>query len=93
MEGKNTNGGNTMTSTLIKLPKRFFCDHLERDLPTPTVVKANKTHLWIGSDDGALPELLNDAQFYADMAWDMGSEYMGLAASARATVRAIEKHA
>jgi len=80
-----------MNNELIKLPQRFFDDHSDRGLPTPSVVKSNYTHVWVQANDAALPELLNDAQFYAEEAWDMGKEYIGIGSSARATVRAIQK--
>ena len=80
-----------MTTNLVKIPTKFYCDHLERDLPTPEIVKSSRTHFWIDLNDSALGELLNDAEFYAEIAADMGSEYLGLASSARATAKAINK--
>jgi hypothetical protein len=77
--------------TLIKLPLTFFQDHEERDLETPAVVKATKTHIFVDARDPALDELLSDAMHYADsVAW-MGREYFGLCMSAKATERAIRK--
>ena len=76
---------------LIRIPTRFFEDHQERELPTPEVHKATKSHYWISADDPALPELLNDAEHYADMAPYMDPYYFGLCMSARATARAIRR--
>ena len=78
---------------LIKLPKRFFQDHQERDLDTPTVVKENSRNVWVNANDPHLAELKSDADYYSLM-WDMGSFdkwLIGIARSAKATVEAIEK--
>lgn len=78
---------------LIKLPKRFFEDHKERDLDTPTVVKENSRNVWVDASDPHLAELKEDAQYYSDL-WDMGSFdrwLFGICTSAKATVKALEK--
>jgi hypothetical protein len=75
---------------LIKLPKCFFVDHSERDLDTPVVIKETADHVMVSADDPALPELLSDAEFYAESSSYMGKQYFGLCMSARATARAIK---
>lgn len=74
-------------TNLIRLPKRFFIDHSERDLPTPAIVKQTKAHVWISKDDPDLEELHEDAEYYAYY----GDDTIGLMMSARATCRAIEQ--
>ena len=77
---------------LIKLPKRFFQDHKERDLDTPTVVKENSRNVWVNANDRHLAELRADADYYSDM-WDMGGFDQwgfGIARSAKATIKAID---
>lgn len=77
---------------LIKLPTRFFDDHRERDLETPKVVKSTKRHYFIADDDPAIPELLDDAEYYAaDICTADFPELFGLVSSARATVKALKK--
>lgn len=82
--------------TLIRLPWRFYTDHLERGLPTPAEhERSNARHVWVRADDPALPELLDDARYYADPHGPDGGGmdaawYRGLKASAKATVAAIE---
>lgn len=76
--------------TLIRLPQRFFVDHEERDLPTPEVVRHTKAHFFVRAADPALPELLNDAEFYSHRWGPDGEGLEGLKASARATVKAIK---
>ena len=78
---------------LIKIPQRFYEDHLERDLECPAIVKETKTHYWISADDEHLKELHEDADFYAFPYVDArpGEYLWGIVTSARATVKAIEK--
>jgi hypothetical protein len=76
---------------LIRLPRVFFDDHWERELPTPTVVKHTKTNYWIASDDPNLAELLSDAEFYCHPYGPDDPELGWLKTSARATVKAIRK--
>jgi len=76
------------STLLVRIPKRFFDDHRDRDLPIPAVVKFTQKHYWINSADPAIEELLDDARFYADPDGpDLQPE--GLANAARALLRAI----
>jgi hypothetical protein len=74
----------------IRVPRRFYDDHTERDLPAPGILKATRSHYWIDALSRDLPELLDDAQHYADPWGPDGGP--GLRASARATAEAIGKH-
>ena len=76
-------------AAVIKLPPKFWLDHAERDLPTPEDVGNAKSYVLVRADDPALPELLNDAEFYADPFGPDAEWLGGLKASARATIRAI----
>jgi hypothetical protein len=73
----------------IKLPPAFYQDHDERDLPTPEGIGKAKSYVLVRADDPALPELLNDAEFYAHPYGPDAEGLSGLKASAKATVRAI----
>ncbi|MFA6134698.1 MAG: hypothetical protein WC869_11850 [Phycisphaerae bacterium] len=53
------------TSNTYCVPKGFITDHRERDLPTPRVVQETTWAYCIRRDDPALPELLDDARYYA----------------------------
>ena len=77
-------------SNTIKIPRRFYDDHVERDLEAPPVVKATKTHYWIDAKSEHLDELLSDASHYADMAGYMAPHVFGICRSAAATKRAIQ---
>ena len=77
--------------TIIKVPANFFDDHDSRDLPTPRVITRNSRTVTILADDTNLAELLSDAELYAEPDTDFHSELRGLIASAKATVRAINK--
>lgn len=79
------------TPATVKVPRRFFDDHAERDLPTPTIVRTLAAHYVVSSDDPALSELLNDAEHYATPGqFGHDPELAGIVASARATVRALK---
>ena len=78
-----------MSMRLIKIPQRFYDDHVERDLPAPDVVRETSRHYWIDAESEHLQELLNDAEFYASHI-DM-PHLFGLCRSAAATAGAIRK--
>jgi len=78
---------------LVRIPKRFYQDHVERDLPAPAVVKSTNLHYWIDLDDASIADLMSDAEFYKD---EMTSGYadrtiFGLQRSAQATYDAIKE--
>ncbi len=54
------------TQGIIRIPRSFYDDHADRGLDTPEPVKASARFVWIRGNDPALPELINDAEFYAD---------------------------
>ena len=77
----------------IKVPQRFYLDHVNRDLPAGKIIKSTSKHFIIEVDQATFDELLNDAQFYADASYvieQMGREYIGLVRSAQSTVRALQ---
>ena len=74
---------------MIRIPKRFYDDHCERDLEAPEILKETKAHYWIAADQH-LAELLSDAEFYSD--YEHFPNSLGLITSAIATAKAIEKH-
>jgi hypothetical protein len=75
-------------SAKIKIPDRFYIDHMERALPTPEDVGNFKNHALVMADDPALWELLSDAEHYAHPSGPDAAP-RGVIASAKATVRAI----
>lgn len=79
----------TIKTASIKIPRRFYDDHVERDLPAPGILCSTKTHYFIDALSRDLPELLSDAEYYASMSRYMEKEYRGLCRSAAATVKAI----
>lgn len=52
--------------TTLTIPRSFFDDHQERDLATPSVIASGSYGYRIDADDRALPNLICDAQFYAE---------------------------
>ena len=82
-------------NSLIRIPRLFYDDHVERDLPAPDVVKHNNRHYWIDANSEHLAELHADAFIYSDFQhWDfeVGSGLLGLCVSAAATDKAIKKY-
>jgi hypothetical protein len=75
-------------SQTIKIPDRFYIDHMERALPTPEDVGTFKNHALIRADDPCIRELLSDAEHYAHPSGPDAAP-RGVIASAKATVRAI----
>ena len=73
---------------MIKIPKTFFNDHAERDLPTPAIIRDSGNIYYISSEDPDLPELIDDAKHYADEHGPNDAP-RGLKASAKALLRAI----
>jgi hypothetical protein len=79
-----------MTITTVDLPRRFWTDRVERDLPMPTVVKYLSSKVRVRLDDEVLEDVLSDAVYYSRIVWLSGDfDLLGLQASARATVKAI----
>ncbi len=77
---------------LIRIPSRFYEDHVERDLPVPSVIKETQRYIWIDADSPHLSEFLDDAKHYAGDAISLSDfpDLIGVKASAKATVKAIE---
>lgn len=75
-----------MNQKIRTIPRVFFDDHAERDLPTPAVLRETKRTVTISLDDPNTPELIDDAQHYAH---PDGPDLCNLAASAKALLRAI----
>jgi len=79
----------------IKITKMFYLDHVERDLPTPPIVKETNSHIWIDATSEHLNELWADASFYADshsFDTEFGSNLAALVRSAKATEKAITSY-
>ena len=75
---------------LLKLPRRFVDDHIDRELPTPEIVRQTQRHVWVRADDPWLPELLNDADFYADSV-GLDRDALPISLAARALLRAVQR--
>jgi hypothetical protein len=78
----------TMKPKTIRIPDRFYVDHMERALDTPADLGKCKTHAIVSVDDPHLGELLDDAEHYAHPSGPDACG-RGLIMSAKATVRAI----
>lgn len=78
---------------IFKLPPKFHDDHVRRDLPGGTVVRATKTHVYVELDHPEWVSLMDDAIYYRDNmdsdAGFTGPDAFALLSSARATVKAL----
>ena len=72
----------------VRVPAKFYTDHEERGLPTPKAHRVTKQAVWVLLTDPDTAELLDDARHYSR---DVDACDRGLIASARATVKNIEK--
>ncbi len=74
-----------------RIPCKFYWDHTYRDLPEfgeSVLVRETRQYVIVRMDEDALRDLYSDARYYSDASTDHGMR--GLAASARATVKAID---
>jgi len=79
--------------TEIKIPRRFFDDHRDRETPAPLpeIIRETKSHYFISSDDPGIYDLLNDAEYYAELSiHDSEAWLFGVIRSAAATVKALK---
>lgn len=52
---------------IIRITKRFYNDHVDRDLSAPDILKESKRYYWIDTSDENFNELHSDAIFYNEM--------------------------
>jgi hypothetical protein len=71
----------------IRIPKKFYDDHVERDLPAPEIIRSTASHYWIENTDPAMAELTDDANHYANDGTDADA---WIVFAARALVKAIK---
>lgn len=74
----------------LDIPKVFYDDHVQRSLPAPKIVKELANTYRCKGSLLDWEELRSDAYHYAKDTI-LSSDYPGLAASARATVKRIDK--
>ncbi len=83
-------GETTVSQDLVRLPRRFWNDRRDRELPMPKAIAWSKTHVCVSPTDPVLADYLDDAKYYADIVRMSGDrDLTGLQASARATVKAL----
>jgi hypothetical protein len=75
----------------IWLPKTFYYDHRERDLPNGDVIEETSTRVLVKCTEDEIDEILDDAKYYAGK-YGPDDISLGLKKSAERTVLAIKKH-
>lgn len=53
--------------SVIRITKRFYDDHVDRDLDAPKIIRSSKRYYWIDTKDKNFVELHADAIFYRGM--------------------------
>lgn len=76
-----------MTET-VRIPRAFYLDHQERDLPTPAALGETSRHIVIDRADPALTDLISDARHYADPTATDAPAWVRMAA--QALLKALE---
>lgn len=77
---------------IVRIPRVFYDDHVDRDLPAPPVLRETKRHYFIDDEHPDIFELRDDAAHYSDATtWGYGIELGGLERSARATLNALRE--
>ena len=81
-----------MNATKIyKLPKTFASDHWGRDCGlTDEIVRETKTHYFVQMDEDGYSDMESDADYSVYCGPEMGRDFLGLVASARATLKALK---
>ena len=77
----------------IKIPRRFFDNHRDRETPAPLpkIIQKTKNHYFISGDDPGIYDLLSDAEYYAKLSTrDSDASLFGVIRSAAATLKALK---
>lgn len=79
-----------MTSDItVKVPPRFYDDHVSRDLPAGVEVKRTGTSVTVRLTPDEFAELRSDAAYYAQIEGDPWLR--GIISSAKATLNALDR--
>jgi hypothetical protein len=75
---------------VVTLPKRFYEDHVGRDLPAGTLVAENPQSVTVSLDAAGWDDLVADAKHYVTgFDGEPMRNYVGLISSARATLKRL----
>jgi hypothetical protein len=77
---------------VVRVPVRFLWDHIERECPSPFIVRETKNHYFIAAIDcDGWRDLVSDAEFYTDP-YGPDAEYLhGIKKSAKATLKVMRE--
>lgn len=73
---------------VVSIPKKFYDDHADRELPSPPVISETARHYRIDPAHPDLEELVSDAQHYAG---DGTDAEQWIVAAARALLEALKR--
>jgi len=77
--------------TIIRIPRKFYDDHRERDLETPPAVKENSRSVWIDTTHPDFAELVSDAKYYAEDTAGWNQDSLHWVYAARRLLTAIDQ--
>jgi hypothetical protein len=80
----------TVDVVVPAVPAAFYDDHKYRDCSSGAEIKRTSKGVLVWLTWEAYEDLLSDAEYYSTAARDMGPEYLGLQASARATIKRLK---
>ena len=76
----------------LDIPRAFYDDHTSRECgQSGEVLKTLSKTYRVALDLEAFSDLFSDADYYSDIVREAGAEYLGLQASARATVERLKR--
>jgi hypothetical protein len=78
---------------VVKLPRLFYIDHRDRDLPSGEIVRVIGNRIEVALDEEAFEDLISDAKHYGfgGMDWDGYGSEGSLEKSAKRTYEILTK--
>lgn len=76
-------------TVVVDLPKRFYADHLQRDLSGGLIERETSKGYRVRLDREAYEDLVGDADYYAGFTGDDRRDNLGLCTSAAATLKRL----
>ena len=92
LEGQPTHKQTITDYSVVRIPKCFVDDHVERECPTPVIVRETKNHYFIAAINcDGWRDLVSDAEFYTDPYGPDAEGLEGLKKSAKATLKVLRE--
>lgn len=79
-----------MSTKIIRIPRRFWDDHIDRELPAPPEVRETTRYVWVNTMHPDFQEVVKDAEHYVACRGPDGMDPVWVA-HARAFLKAVER--